>query len=147
MVQQPISEGTVLWEPGEDVINRANMTRYMQWLASEKGLSFQDYNSLWQWSVTAIEDFWQSVWEFFDIRASKSFDAVLTARRMPGARWFTGTELNYAEHVFRHKTAQRPALIFQSEIQPLVELSWDELHQQVEKSVELGAMLLLGGKI
>jgi acetoacetyl-CoA synthetase len=128
---KPISEGTLLWEPGQEVIKRANMTQYMQWLASEKGLSFQDYNSLWQWSVTEIEEFWQSLWEFFDIQASKPFSGVLTERKMPGAEWFKGAELNYAEHVFRNRSADRPALVFKSEIQPLTELSWDELHQKV----------------
>jgi acetoacetyl-CoA synthetase len=128
---KPISEGTLLWEPGAEVIKRANMTQYMQWLATEKGLSFQDYNSLWQWSVTEIEEFWQSLWEFFDIQASQPFSGVLTGRKMPGAEWFKGAELNYAEHVFRNRSANRPALIFKSEIQPLTELSWDELHQKV----------------
>jgi acetoacetyl-CoA synthetase len=131
MDPKPISEGTILWEPGQDLIKRANMTRYMQWLESQKGLTFQDYNSLWQWSVTEIEDFWQSLWEFFDIKASRPFSAVLTERKMPGAEWFKGAELNYAEHVFRNQTANYPALIFQSEIQPLMEISWDELHQKV----------------
>ena len=131
MDTKPISEGTLLWEPGQEVIKRANMTQYMQWLASEKGLTFQDYNSLWQWSVTEIEEFWQSLWEFFDIQASKPFSGVLTERKMPGAEWFKGAELNYAEHVFRNRSADRPALIFKSEIQPLTELSWDELHQKV----------------
>ena len=124
MDTKPISEGTVLWEPGEEVINRANMTRYMQWLGSQKGLTFQDYNSLWQWSVTNIEDFWQSLWEFFNLQASKSYSGVLTERRMPGAQWFKGAELNYAEHVFRNQSSEHPALIFQSEIQPLMEISW-----------------------
>ena len=67
MDTKPLKDGTILWEPGEEVIKRANMTRYMQWLESEKGLTFQDYPTLWQWSVTEIEDFWRSLWEFFGI--------------------------------------------------------------------------------
>jgi acetoacetyl-CoA synthetase len=112
MNTKSIADGTILWEPGVDVVSRANMTRYMQWLAAEKGLTFGDYISLWQWSVTEIEDFWQSLWEYFDIRSSKPYSTVLNSRKMPGARWFTGAELNYAEHVFRHRTPERPALIF-----------------------------------
>ena len=131
MNTKSIADGTILWEPGVDVVSRANMTRYMQWLAAEKGLTFGDYISLWQWSVTEIEDFWQSLWEYFDIRSSKPYSTVLNSRKMPGARWFTGAELNYAEHVFRHRTPERPALIFQSEIQPLMKISWEELYQQV----------------
>ena len=131
MESKSISEGTILWEPGEEVIRRANMTKYMRWLASEKGLAFEDYNSLWQWSVTEIEDFWLSLWEYFDILSSRPFGRVLAESKMPGAEWFKGAELNYAEHVFRNRTAERPALIFQSEIQPLMEVSWDELYQNV----------------
>jgi acetoacetyl-CoA synthetase len=131
MNTSPISEGKILWKPGEEVIKRANMTKYMQWLASEKGLAFEDYNSLWEWSVTDIEGFWLSLWEYFDIRASRPFEEVLSDRRMPGAQWFKGAELNYAEHVFRNRSADRPALIFQSEIQPLMEVSWDELYRNV----------------
>ena len=131
MDTKPIKEGTILWEPGEDVIQRANLTRYMQWLGSEKGLTFQEYPTLWQWSVTEIEDFWRSLWEFFDIRASQSFADVLTERKMPGAQWFKGAELNYAEHVFRNYSSTHPALIFQSEIQPLIEISWDEFQHKV----------------
>ncbi len=131
MDTQPIEEGTILWEPGEEVIKQANMTRYIQWLSSQKGLTFPDYSSLWQWSVTEIEDFWQSLWEFFDIWAAKSFSDVLTERKMPGAQWFKGAELNYAEQVFRNTSSKHPALIFQSEIQPLMEISWDEFQQKV----------------
>ena len=131
MTEKPISEGTILWEPGQEIINRANMTTYMQWLASEKNLSFTDYNTLWQWSVTEIEDFWLSLWQYFDIQSSRPFDGVLVERKMPGAEWFKGAELNYAEHVFRNRSDDRPALIFQSEIQPLLEISWDALYQNV----------------
>ena len=135
MDTKPFSEGTILWEPDDKVITRANMTKFMQWLASQKGLTFEDYNRLWQWSVTEIEDFWLSLWEYFEIRSSRPFDRVLAERKMPGAEWFKGAELNYAEHVFRNRTANRPALIFQSEIQPLMEVSWDELYQNVASLV------------
>ena len=131
MDTKSISEGTLLWEPDAKVVNRANITKYMQWLASARNLTFEDYNSLWQWSVTEIEEFWQSLWEFFDIKAFKPFAGVLTDRKMPGAEWFKGAELNYVEHVFRNRSVNYPALIFQSEIQPLIEISWDELHQKV----------------
>ncbi|MGD9300266.1 MAG: acetoacetate--CoA ligase [Desulfobacterales bacterium] len=131
MDTKSISQGTLLWEPDAEVVNRANITKYMQWLASTRDLTFEDYNSLWQWSVTEIEAFWQSLWEFFDIRAFKPFAGVLADRKMPGAEWFKGAELNYVEHVFRNRSVNYPALIFQSEIQPLIEISWDELHQKV----------------
>ena len=131
MAAQSISQGTVLWEPSDEIKNQAITTKYIHWLKTQKGLSFNDYNSLWQWSVTQIEDFWQSLWEFFEIKASKPFTRVLPERKMPGAEWFKGSELNYAEHVFGHLTPDRPALMFQSEIRPLAEISWDELYRKV----------------
>lgn len=131
MTAQPVSEGTVLWQPSDEIKTKATLTNYINWLKARKGLTFTDYNSLWQWSVTEIEDFWQSLWEFFEIKASKPFSDVLPARKMPGAEWFKGSELNYAEHVFRHMNPDRPALMFQSEIRPLKEISWDELYRKV----------------
>lgn len=127
----PISEGTLLWEPSEEMKQQANITRYMQWLESRKGLHFDDPEKLWEWSVNSLEDFWASVWEYFHIKASKPYSAVLTERKMPGAQWFPGAELNYAEHVFRNATSNHPALLFQSESQPLIEISWDDLYQKV----------------
>jgi acetoacetyl-CoA synthetase len=131
MTAQSVSEGAVLWEPSDEIKKQAITTKYINWLKTQKGLSFNDYNSLWHWSVTEIEDFWQSLWEFFEIKASKPFSCVLSERKMPGAEWFVGSELNYAEHVFRHMTSDRAALMFQSEIRPLAEISWDELYRKV----------------
>ena len=131
MTAQSVSEGTVLWEPSDEIKKQAITTKYINWLKTQKGLSFNDYNSLWHWSVTEIEDFWQSLWEFFEIKASKPFSCVLSERKMPGAEWFVGSELNYAEHVFRHMTPDRAALMFQSEIRPLEEISWDGLYRKV----------------
>ncbi len=116
-------EGTSLWEPSEVVKQQANVTRYMQWLAREKGLTFQTYEELWEWSVTHLEDFWASLWDYFHIQASNPYSA--------GAQWFLGADLNYAEHVFRNATPSRPAVLFQSERHPLTEFSWEELRHQV----------------
>ena len=131
MEKKPITEETFLWEPQEDDVRCSNLASYMEWLKSDKGLSFEDYNSLWEWSVTEIEDFWQSIWEYLEIKTSKSYTKVLSERTMPGANWFIGSELNYAEHVFRNMSSERPALMFQSEFQPLTEISWNALYQKV----------------
>ncbi len=131
MESKSVSEGTLLWEPSEDRIRNANLTRYLRWLEEEKGLTFRDYNQLWEWSVTDIETFWVSIWEFFEIKASKPYSKPVSEREMPGTRWFLGSELNYAEHVFRNRSPQRPAFIFQSEFRPLMEMSWDELNEKV----------------
>lgn len=127
----PVKEGMLLWEPTEEMKQQANVTRYMRWLEREKGLHFVDNEALWQWSVDHLEDFWASFWEYAQIKASKPYRAVLGSRSMPGAQWFPGAELNYAEHVFRNTTSERPALIFQAEGQAQREISWDELYQHV----------------
>ena len=127
----PIREGTFLWEPSEKMKQQANLTTYMQWLKSEKGLHFDDSEKLWEWSVNRLEEFWASLWEYFHIKSSKPYTTVLAERKMPGAQWFSGAELNYAEHVFRNATSSRPALVFQSETKPLTEISWEDLYQKV----------------
>ena len=131
MDRKSIKEGTILWEPPNDRIKAANITRYMKWLKKDKGLDFTDYDKLWKWSVTQIEAFWESLWQFLQIKASKPYREVLSDREMPGAEWFNGASLNYAEHVFHHMSPDCPALMFQSEIQSLMEISWDELYQNV----------------
>jgi len=105
-------EGVPLWEPTETRKQQANVVRYMQWLAQHRGLKFQTRDELWQWSVTQIEDFWASLWDYFQIKASKPYTTVLPERKMPGADWFPGAELNYAEHAFRNATLDAPALFF-----------------------------------
>jgi acetoacetyl-CoA synthetase len=126
-----IKDGTLLWEPSEETKQQSTLMRYMQWLESTKGLKFHTQEELWEWSVNNLEDFWASIWDFFHIQASKPYSTVLTERKMPGAHWFPGAELNYAEHVFRNASTSHPAVIFQSEQQPLQEVSWDELARKV----------------
>ena len=130
MTNKPITEGTLLWEPSESLKSEANITNYMTWLRQERGLDFDDYNTLWQWSVSNIGDFWGSLWDFYEIKASKPYTKVIEGK-MPNTKWFLGSELNYVEHVFRPMTSDYPALLFQSEIQPLMEISWDELYEKV----------------
>jgi len=125
------TEGTLLWEPSEEFKENANVSRYMEWLEKEKGLSFDDYGELWEWSVTELEEFWSSIWEYSDVRASKPYTRVLSGREMPGAKWFEGAELNYAEHVFRNAKEDEPAVLHQSELRQLSETSWRELEDKV----------------
>jgi acetoacetyl-CoA synthetase len=120
-----------LWEPSIQTIEQANITRYMRWLEQEKGLHFTTREDLWQWSVNQLEDFWASIWDYFHIQASQPYETVLTSHKMPGASWFPGAHLNYAEHVFRNATEQRPAILFRSERHERIAISWQELRQQV----------------
>jgi acetoacetyl-CoA synthetase len=88
---------------------------------------------LWQWSIDDQEGFWGSLWEYFDVRASQPYERVLGRRSMPGAEWFSGARLNYAEHALRHERAGADALMFLSERRTLSALSWTDLGTQVRK--------------
>lgn len=121
------AEAKLLWEPSEEFKANANITSYMAWLRSEKGHDFPDYAALWEWSVTDLEGFWESVWEYGGVKAAKPYSSVLSKREMPGAEWFSGAELNYAEHTFARAGEHEPAIIHQSEVRPLAEMGWDEL--------------------
>ncbi|MFC2025607.1 acetoacetate--CoA ligase [Chloroflexota bacterium] len=137
-----IVEGTTLWEPSPEIKRLSNLTRYMQWLETNRSLSLHTYDELWRWSVTNVEEFWQSAWDYFQIETSKDYTSVLVERKMPGAEWFTGAELNYAQHVFRNITTDRPAILYKSEDEPIVEISWQELYDKTKtlahKLKELG---------
>jgi acetoacetyl-CoA synthetase len=126
-----IREGTVLWEPSPERRAQSRMAGYMRWLAERKGLRFDSYQALWQWSVTELEAFWASLWDYFAITASAPYTRVLDARTMPGARWFQGARLNYAEHAFRHASPAHPAIIALSESRPRQEVSWATLRADV----------------
>ncbi len=126
-----IREGDLLWKPSNEFKGESNLAHYMGWLEKNKGLQFSEYEDLWQWSVTHLEDFWESLWDYFEITASKPYKEVLRERKMPGAKWFKGAELNFAEQVFRHGSPDTPALLFQSEIRPLTEMTWSQLERKV----------------
>ncbi|MEW5890422.1 MAG: acetoacetate--CoA ligase [Pseudomonadota bacterium] len=120
-----------IWTPSADVVRNAKITAYTDWLRRSRGLAFADYQALWQWSVTDLEAFWCSIWDYFDMRSRTPFERALASRAMPGARWFPGARLNYADQVFRHVTDMRPAIVFRNERGDALELGWHELQRQV----------------
>ncbi|MFC5499508.1 acetoacetate--CoA ligase [Caenimonas terrae] len=122
-------EGELLWEPSREQKESSRLAHYMRWLADERGLKFGDYQALWQWSVDALEPFWDSVWDYFGVQAGGSRQPVLASHAMPGAQWYPNARLNYAEHTFRNATADRPALVARSEDAPTREVSWAELQR------------------
>ncbi len=128
-----LQEGDLLWQPSPARIDHAEMTNFMRWLARERGLSFHDYAALWQWSVVELESFWQAIWDYFEIKTSAPYERVLSAPVMPGARWFEGSRLNFAEHVMRQARGGDPAIFFAAEQTPLTSMSWDELQDQVAR--------------
>jgi acetoacetyl-CoA synthetase len=93
--------GTVLWEPRADVRERSRIGHFLGWLERERGLRFAGYEALWEWSVSDLEGFWQSIWDYFDVVSYDPPTSMLGDAAMPGARWFPGATLNYAEHVLR----------------------------------------------
>jgi acetoacetyl-CoA synthetase len=121
-----------LWEPSAADLKRAEITRFMGWAGERRGQAFADYGELWRWSVEEIEDFWACIWEFYGVRASRPYEQVLDSRRMPGARWFAGAELNYAENVLlRERDRDEVAVLHASELRSLDSLTWGELSARV----------------
>lgn len=127
MIEQPRQ----LWAPSPDFIQQSRLYHYQRWLEENRKLTFSDYQSLWQWSVDQPAAFWASLWAYFDIIAHTPYEKVMTNDPMPDTAWFTGSTLNYAEHIFRNKHASHPALLTQSETRPLTAVSWAQLEDRV----------------
>jgi acetoacetyl-CoA synthetase len=125
--------GEVLWSPPANVRSTTRIGAYLGWLERERGLHFDDYQALWQWSVTEIEDFWQTIWEYFEVRSSVPPGAVLGDRGMPGAQWFPGTRVNYAEHALRHDGDDEVVLVAHSQTRDAVEFTRAELRSEVAR--------------
>jgi acetoacetyl-CoA synthetase len=126
-----INEGDLLWTPSPERVERAHLTAFMRWLKRERQLTFANYTALWQWSVTDIDSFWRAIWDYFGLRSSTPVGRVLGSRKMPGAEWFPGVRLSYAEHALRHERPNATALLHLSERQPLTPIAWDELGGKV----------------
>jgi acetoacetyl-CoA synthetase len=127
------TEPTVLWEPPAALLEQSTLTRYMRWLEAERGLSFDDYQALWRWSTEDLEGFWGSIWDFFEVKADAPYEQVIADRSMPGAKWFPGVRLNYAEHVFAGKAGEDVAIVHASELREQGEVTWAQLSEQVAR--------------
>ncbi|MEU8814988.1 acetoacetate--CoA ligase [Actinoplanes sp. NPDC048796] len=123
--------GTVLWEPPADVLQTSRIGRYMSWL----GRADDDYAALWQWSVDDLPGFWQSIWDYFDVISHDKPTAVLQKAEMPGAKWFPGATLNYAEHVLRAPGLgeDEPVVIAYSQSRDRKQLTVRELREEVRQ--------------
>jgi acetoacetyl-CoA synthetase len=126
-----VNEGDLLWTPSEERIASSHFTAYQKWLERERGLKFAGYDALWQWSIGDLEAFWQSIWDYFRVESSAPPSQVLASRKMPGAEWFPGARLNYAQHLLRNERAGVDALLHFSERTPLAPLAWSELAGKV----------------
>jgi acetoacetyl-CoA synthetase len=123
------AEPQVLWSPSAERRERATLTRF----ARAAGRDADDYEDLRRWSVEDIERFWSTVCEFFQVRFETPPEEVLASHAMPGAEWFPGARVSYAEHIFRDKPADRVAIRHASELRDLDELTWGELREQTER--------------
>jgi acetoacetyl-CoA synthetase len=127
-----VRAGTLLWEPSPDRIRDAAVTHYREFLADEYGLTFASDRELWRWSATDLGAFWDSIWNFCEVRGERGNGPALADRRMPGASWFPGAKLNYAHNALSRRGPE-PALIAVREDAATAVLSWDELRRQVAR--------------
>jgi acetoacetyl-CoA synthetase len=100
---QKVAEGALLWEPTPETIARSNLTAFLHWLSESRGLSFKSYDELWRWSVSDLAGFWSSVWDFFEVGSARPPIVIADEHKMPGAHWFEGANLNYAQHALRRR--------------------------------------------
>ena len=127
---QPTTQ-KILWQPSPEFKAESNLKAFEQWLQQHKELHFDNYDALWKWSTEEVASFWECIWEYFGIIAHTPYQDVLSHHEMPGARWFEGATLNYAEHIFRQRSDTFPALIFQSERERRT-VSWEKLEAEVK---------------
>jgi acetoacetyl-CoA synthetase len=135
-----------LWIPPAELLQNAEMARFMRWAAERHGLDLHSYDDLWRWSVNDLEAFWAGIWEFCGVRSSKPYERVLGWSRetpavgrhprsgqheMPGTVWFQGAQLNFAENLCATHERDQVAVIHSSETRPQGELNWGQLTDQV----------------
>ena len=124
-----------MWSPREDARETTEIGRYMRWLESERGLRFGDYHELLRWSVDDLEGFWGSVWDFFGVRAETPYERVLASDDMPGAVWFPGARLNYAEHLIgTDDDVGKTAVVADGQTRDRVELTFGDLRAGIARA-------------
>jgi acetoacetyl-CoA synthetase len=127
--------GEILWTPPADVLETSQLGRYLRWLKAHRGQQLDGYDELLRWSIDELEAFWGSLWEFFDICSHAPYERVLSSREMPGAQWFAGARLNYAEHVLgRDVQPSESAVVAHSQTRGPIELTFGELREQVGRA-------------
>jgi acetoacetyl-CoA synthetase len=129
----PIREGQWLWSPRPEFAAASRVEHFRHWLRERRDVALDDYAALWRWSVSDLEGFWSALWDYFDIRSDTPYARVLDRRTMPGAHWFEGSRVNYAEHLLRREqeAPDETAFVGYSEVRAPVTLSWRELGGQV----------------
>jgi acetoacetyl-CoA synthetase len=129
-------EGKLLWTPSADFIANSRMTKFMAWLTQTRDLHFSNYAELHEWSIQDIDGFWRAIWDYFEVLSDGDFEKAIDRRVMPGAKWFDGAHVNYAEHILRAADLgplERTAIVSISELAPMSTMSWAELAAQVRR--------------
>ena len=121
----------ILWRPTAAAVESSNLTAYVDWLRAERGIDVVAYPELWQWSVDDLEAFWSSIFDYFEVEFDGERGAALGSRAMPGAEWFPGVRLNWAERAFAGKEDDAVAIVHASELRELEEITWGGLRRQV----------------
>jgi len=128
--------GKLLWEPTEERKKNTNITRFIEFVNKRYKKNFHSYKELYDWSVDKIPDFWASVWDFVEIKSFKGYEMVVDdVTKMPGAKWFAGARLNFAENMLRYRD-EKTAFIFKGETQKSVRMSYVELYDSVARLAE-----------
>jgi acetoacetyl-CoA synthetase len=131
----PAVQGDILWQPTPEARTESQVARYLTWLRAERGLDFAGHDELFRWSVDDLEGFWGSLWDFFEIKAHVPYERVLGSRAMPGAEWFPGARLNYAEHLLgRDDELNAVAIVAHSQTRDTFELTFGDLREQVARA-------------
>jgi acetoacetyl-CoA synthetase len=124
---------TPLWTPSEDKIRNANLTRFLSYINGKHGKNLRTYPQLYQWSIENIPDFWARFWEFAEIKASQGYTQVVDdLKKFPGAKWFLGARLNFAENLLRYRD-DRVAFVFKGEMQKSARMTYRELYTTVAR--------------
>ncbi|MCV7226165.1 acetoacetate--CoA ligase [Mycolicibacterium komossense] len=120
-----------LWSPEQGCGAPSNLESFIDHLRVTRGLDISDYQGLWEWSVAEIAEFWAAIWEYFDLDCVSGYDEVLSVDALPGAQWFSGARINFADHLLRGGSRATPAVIVVDESGNTTTLTWDELRQKV----------------
>jgi acetoacetyl-CoA synthetase len=120
----------ILWQPSDEMIEQAHITQYRRWLQKKYNLTFTSYEDLWAWSIGEDALFWETLLEYFNVAYTGTYEKAVQGM-MPDCKWFEGTQLNYAAHVFRQSTIDRPAIYHAHERQGMQSINWSSLEEQV----------------
>lgn len=128
---------TPQWVPSESDVSSAAITDFARFVTERHGGTFDDYRSLWEWSVADVGNFWQCVWDYFDVQSSTEPGPALADAAMPGAQWFPEARINYVDHVFRHMRDDAPAIVSLGEDRADTTMSWHELRDRVASLAQM----------